>query len=143
MKVTAIKSIEKGKRIGLPLFLSRISAGFPSPADDFLETKIDLNEHLIKHPAATFLLRVEGESMSGAGIQSGDLLVVDRSLEVKDGGIVVAVVDGEFTVKQVKKQKGKLFLLPANPVYKPVEITEEMAFEVWGVVTNVIHSFGG
>lgn len=123
----------------LPLILSRISAGFPSPADDYIEQKLDLNKFLIKHPAATFFVRIEGESMSGAGIKSGDLVIVDRALPVTDSAIVLAVVNGEFTIKRIKKYKNKLFLMPENSAFKPLEVTQEMAFEVWGVVTFVIH----
>ena len=93
----------------LPLFLSKVRAGFPSPADDYLDKKLDLNEHLIKHPTATFFVKVKGDSMIKAGIHSGDILVVDRSLEAKDKRIVIAVVNGEFTVKRVRKIKDKLY----------------------------------
>ena len=106
-----------------------------------MEKKIDLNERLVRHPAATFFVRVEGESMKNAGIRSGDILIVDRSLEARDAAVVVAIVDGEFTVKHVKKAGKKLFLIPANEAFAAVEITEAMDFAVWGVVTNVIHSF--
>ena len=141
LSVTDIAAYRRGKRQAIPLFLTKIAAGFPSPADDFLEKKIDLNEHLIRHPAATFFVRVAGDSMQNAGIFGGDLLIVDRSLEVKDDSIVVAVLNGEFTVKHVKKAEGKLFLVPANEAYSPLEVTAEMDFTVWGVVTSVIHSF--
>jgi DNA polymerase V len=124
----------------LPLYSSSVQAGFPSPADDHLEKKLDLNEHLIDHPAATFFVKVSGESMKGAGINDGDLLIVDRSLEVRDKSIIVAVVNGDFTVKRLIKKKGKVLLKPENKAYPVIEITEESEFEVWGVVTNVIHS---
>lgn len=140
LKVTGIRGATIGKPLPIPLYLSRISAGFPSPADDFADKKIDLNEHLIRHPAATFYVRAVGDSMTGLGIFSGDLLVVDRAEEVRDGAVVVAVVDGEFLVKQVRKEGKRLFLLPANADYRPLEVTEAMEFELWGVVTNVIHS---
>ena len=116
-----------------------VSAGFPSPADDYTEGSLDLNEYLIRHPAATFFVRVQGESMINAGIHSGDLLVVDRSLEPGNKKIVLAVLDGEFTVKRLVEKRGRLYLYPENPDYTPVEITEEKSFEVWGVVTAVIH----
>ena len=122
-----------------PLFLVRIAAGFPSPADDYIEKHLDLNEHLIKHPSATFFLKVEGESMINAGIHNGDILIVDRSLEASDKKIIVAVVNGELTVKRVRKKKGKLFLVPENDDFTPLCVTEEMDFQVWGVVTSVIH----
>lgn len=125
-----------------PLFLSRVKAGFPSPADDYLEGKLDLNEHLIKHKAATFFVRVSGNSMEGAGIFDGDLLIVDRALEPKHKSVVVAVVNGEFTVKRIKKEKGRVWLMPENKDYSPMELKEGSECEVWGVVTNVIHSLG-
>lgn len=140
LRVTGIYAHQKGEKRDIPLFLTKVSAGFPSPADDFLEKKIDLNEHLVRHPAATFFVRVEGDSMKDAGILSDDILIVDRSLEVKDASVVVAVLNGEFTVKHVKKTGGKLFLVPANESCSPTEVTEEMDFTVWGVVTSVIHS---
>ena len=124
----------------LPMYGNKLSAGFPSPADDFLDKKIDLNEHLIKHPAATFFVRVEGDSMIHAGIFSGDTLIVDRSLQASNGKVVVAVLNGEFLVKRIKKIRNKIFLEAENPKYKSIEITESMPFEIWGVVTAVIHS---
>lgn len=123
----------------LPLILARISAGFPSPADDHIEKKLDLNEYLIKHPAATFFVRVEGESMINAGIHSGDILIVDRALEVRNNNIVIAHINGEFTVKRIRKDNDNLFLMPESDLFKPLKITDEMDFELWGVVTFVIH----
>lgn len=123
-----------------PLFLASVSAGFPSPAEDYIEGRLDLNRHLIKHPAATFFVRVAGDSMIGAGIHPGDILVVDRALEPQDSNVVIAVLDGELTVKRISQRHGKLFLLPDNQAYAPLEILEEMEFEVWGVVTSVIHN---
>lgn len=123
-----------------PLFLSKIPAGFPSPADDYIEGTLDLNQHLIKHKAATFFVRVSGDSMLGAGIHDGDLLIVDRSLEPKDKSVVVAVVNGEFTVKRIQKQKGEIWLMPENEKYQPMEMKEGSELDVWGVVTNVIHA---
>lgn len=119
--------------------LSPVSAGFPSPADDFVENILDLNEYLIKHPAATFFVRVSGDSMENAGIFSGDLLVVDRSLEAKNDSVVIAYLNNEFTVKRVRKDKDVWYLIPENPNYKSIRITEDMNFIVWGVVTNAIH----
>lgn len=138
-KVVEIYLPERLVDIKLPLFLESVSAGFPSPADDYLEGKLDLNEYLIINPASTFLVRVTGDSMVNSGIYSGDLLIVDRSLEPKDGNIVIAVIDGELTVKKLRFIKNKLTLLPDNPKYKPIEINENMNFEVWGVVSTVIH----
>jgi DNA polymerase V len=123
-----------------PLFLVPVPAGFPSPADDYLEGALDLNEYLVKHKAATFFWRVTGDSMIGAGIHSGDLLIVDRSLEPRDGNVIIAVLDGELTVKRIEIHDGKLFLVPENKDYPLIPITEEQSFQVWGVVTHVIHS---
>jgi DNA polymerase V len=122
------------------LFLASVSAGFPSPAEDYIEGRLDLNRHLIKHPAATFFVRVAGDSMIGSGIHPGDILVVDRALEPQDSNVVIAVIDGELTVKRISQRHGKLFLIPDNQAYEPLEIVEAMEFEVWGVVTSVIHS---
>ena len=124
----------------LPLFLSRIPAGFPSPADDYLDKKLDLNDHLIKHPAATFFVKVKGDSMIKVGIHSGDILVVDRSLEPQDKKIVVAMLNGDFTVKRVCKMYDKLYLVSENDNYAPIEIKQEEDFQIWGVVIHVIHS---
>lgn len=121
------------------LFASPVSAGFPSPADDFLERNLDLNTYLVKHPSATFFVRVQGDSMVRSNIRSGDILIVDRAVENADNKIVVALINGEFTVKKVKKNGKKLWLMPSNPLYRPMEITAEMNFEIWGVVTYVIH----
>ncbi|MBN2332552.1 MAG: translesion error-prone DNA polymerase V autoproteolytic subunit [Deltaproteobacteria bacterium] len=124
----------------LPLAVASVSAGFPSPADDYLEGALDLNQYLIKHPAATFFVRVAGDSMIEAGIHDGDLLLVDRSLEAADGRVVIAVINGELLVKRARTMGERLFLLPENPAYEPIEVREEMDFELWGVVTYVIHS---
>ena len=139
-KVEVVSTPDLSTACQLPVFLERVPAGFPSPAGDYMEGKLDLNQHLVKHPAATFFVRVTGDSMIEKGIHSGDLLVVDKSLDPKDGSIVIAVLDSELTVKQLEKKKGKLRLLPANKNYKPLEISEQQSFEIWGVVTNVIHS---
>src|SRR2546430_5809411 len=122
------------------LFLVPVSAGYPSPADDYLDGSLDLNQHLIKHPTATFFVRVAGESMREAGIHSGDVLIVDRALTPSDGSVIIAIVNGELTVKRLAKRKGKLLLMPENQQYPPLAITENTAFEVWGVVTYVIRS---
>ena len=140
MTIDAVYAPDLSTRYALPIFLGRLPAGFPSPADDYLEGKLDLNRHLIKHPAATFFVRVTGDSMIGAGIHSGDLLVVDRSLEPADKNVVVAVLDGELTVKRLFKQNGILRLLPENLNYQPIEITPQQTIEIWGVVTSVIHA---
>ena len=123
----------------LPLYGSVVKAGFPSPADDYIETKLDLNSHLIKHPAATFFVRASGESMINAGIQSGDILIVDRSIEASHNKIVIAAIDGELTVKRLSKRNHQVQLVAENPQFKPIDITEEQDLVIWGVVTHVIH----
>ena len=123
----------------IPLYNS-VSAGFPSPAEGHMESSLDLNQHLIKHPSATFYVYARGDSMVSAGIYDGDMLVVDRSLETKNDSIVVAIINGEFTVKSISKVNEHLYLMPHNTSYNPIKITEEMDFEIWGVVTHSIHS---
>ncbi|MEM6614811.1 MAG: translesion error-prone DNA polymerase V autoproteolytic subunit [Cyanobacteria bacterium P01_C01_bin.72] len=117
-----------------------VSAGFPSPAEDYIEGKLDLNQHLIPHPLATFFVRVSGDSMIGAGIHSGDLLIVDRSLSAREGSVIIAVVNGELLVKRLHFDGQQPCLMAENPEYSAIEITEAMDFQVWGVVTSVIHS---
>lgn len=124
----------------LPLFASKVAAGFPSPADDHLDGQLDLNEHLIRHPAATFFVRAQGDSMLGAGIHNGDLLVVDRSLEPRNGSIVIAVVNGELTVKRLKLESGQVCLMPENPAYPPIAIADGQDLTIWGVVAHVVHA---
>lgn len=124
----------------LPLFSSTVSAGFPSPADDFIEERLDLNRYLVDHPAATFFLRVSGDSMVNAGIYPDDILVVDNLVEPRHGNIVIAALNGEMTVKRLFKQSGRIALLSENSAYPPIFIHDEMAFSVWGVVRYVIHS---
>ena len=126
--------------VNLPLYSCKISAGFPSPADDHLEKSLDLNSYLIKHPAATFFVRVNGDSMINAGIHDNDILIVDRSLKPSHNKIVIAVIDGQMTVKRLYKQSGKLILMPENKNFKPIEIMENMSMEIWGVVITAIHS---
>jgi DNA polymerase V len=122
------------------LFAESVSAGFPSPADDHSDGGLDFNHYLIKHPAATFCLRVSGDSMTGAGIHSGDLLVVDRSLEPLAGRIVVAAINGELTVKRLMQQQGRMVLMAENPHYPPIVLNADVDdVTVWGVVTYVIH----
>lgn len=123
----------------LPFYECSVAAGFPSPADDVMESELDLNELLIAHPTATFFVRASGVSMIKAGIHDNDILVVDRSLEPSDGKIVIAAVNGELTVKRLKKQGKKLQLVAENDAYPPIDITESMELHIWGVVTNVIH----
>jgi|TARA_Y100000994_G_scaffold5517_1_gene5241 DNA polymerase V len=132
---------ESNKKIEIPYFNGGISAGFPSPAEDYLEERLDLNTILIKNPSSTYYVRVIGDSMIGAGIMSGDLLVVDRSLEITNNCIVVAHIDGEFTVKRIKKTNTKMFLKAENAEYEPIEIVGDMNFELFGVVAHAIHHF--
>ena len=114
--------------------ISFISAGFPSPADDFTELSISLDKYLIQNPAATFMAYANGNSMVRVGIHHGDILIIDRSLSARDGDVIIALLNGEFTVKQVSIVDKDLFLVPQNPQYSSVKITTEMGFEVWGVV---------
>ena len=127
--------------IELPLIDGGISAGFPSPAQDFIDLSIDLNRELIKNPSSTFYGRVKGNSMQDAGISDGDLLVIDKSLEPKDGKIAICFIDGEFTVKRIKIENNICWLMPANNAYKPIKVGEENHFLVWGIVIHVIKSF--
>ena len=124
--------------IGQWLAEEGISAGFPSPADDFKEIRISLDKELVKNKEATFYARVDGNSMIGAGLEDGDLLIIDRSLYPENGKIAVCLIDGDFTVKRIKKEKEKLYLLPENKKYKPIEIKEENELIIWGVVEYVI-----
>jgi len=123
----------------LPLYISRVAAGFPSPADEYVDEKLDLNSFLIRRPAATFLVRVSGDSMINAGIHSDDILVVDRSLEPKHGKIVIAAIDGQLTVKRLCRTKEKLTLVAENDKFSPIDITNSDHVHIWGVVTSVIH----
>lgn len=130
-----------GAAMRLPLVGSRVAAGFPSPADDYIETQLDLNEHLIHRPAATFFVRTTGNSMEGAGIHSGDLLVVDRAERATSGKVVIASVDGELLVKRLVRHGRRLHLEAENPAFPPLVFEHEDATElvIWGVVTAVIH----
>lgn len=139
LKITQISSIEQRKHFLLPSFFSAVQAGFPSPADDYVESKLDLNELIIQRPASTFFVRVEGDSMEEARIEPGDILVVDRSIEVTSGKIVIAVLGGELTVKRYVLTKNGPYLIPENPKFPSIKIDPESDFMVWGVVTYVIH----
>lgn len=139
LKIVSIHGLEADGSQVFPLYGSSVAAGFPSPADDFVEDRLDLNKFLINHAAATFFVRVQGNSMVEAGIHSGDLLIVDRAVTPKNGQVVVAILDGEFTVKKLEKVKNKFFLVPANPDFEPIEIMPSSDFQVWGVVTYVVH----
>ena len=140
VKIESIYKPDESTKRPLPYFEAKVPAGFPSPAADYEENQLDLNKHLIKNPAATFFVRVSGDSMTGAGIHDGDLLIVDRSLDPKDKNVVIAVIDGELTVKRIRIHRKKIMLEPENENYSSQEISEESDFQVWGVVTNVIHS---
>ena len=123
----------------LPLAEERVAAGFPSPADDYVDVGIDLNDQLIRHPTSTFFLRVSGDSMTGAGIHDGDLLVVDRSLDPRPGRVVVAVLDGGFTLKRLMSHQGRLRLEAANPSYPALDLQSCNDVQIWGVAIHVIH----
>ena len=127
--------------VNIPLFEGGVSAGFPSPAQDFSEHSIDLNLALIKNPVSTFFTRVSGDSMKDLGIFNGDLLVIDKSLDPIDGKIAVCFIDGEFTLKRISLEKESCWLMPANDNYKPIKVTEENDFIVWGIVTYSIKEF--
>jgi DNA polymerase V len=136
-----LSPIAKGPTIPIPLFEYGVSAGLPEGVSDRVERTIDLNSELVVNRHTTFCVRVNGQSMIDAQIDHGDLLIVDRSLEAKDQSIVLAVIDGDFTVKRLEKQGNRLFLKPENAAFRPIEITEFSEFRVWGVVTGVIKRF--
>ena len=140
LKVTEILLFEEQSKIELPIFTTRISAGFPSPADGDIEAKQDLNQLLIRNPLATYFVRVSGDSMIDAGIHSGDILIIDKSLEPTEGKIVIAAIDGDLTVKRLKRIKGKLYLIAENANYAPIPIEPESDFQIWGTVTYVVHN---
>ena len=134
-----IYSAQTDTELNLPLF-EGVRAGFPSPAADFIDVSIDLNKHLIKHPSATFYARAKGDSMKDAGIFDGDLLIVDKSIDPADGEIAICYVNGEFTVKRIKKDKDEVWLIPANTAYQPIKMEEGSSLTIWGIVTHVIKS---
>jgi len=140
--VTQVRTIYKAETAVVcerPLFMGKVAAGFPSPAEDYVEGSLDLNAFLVRHPAATFFIRVTGDSMIGAGIHPDDLLIVDRSLEPVDRKVVIAVVNGDLTVKRFRRRGDRVFLEAENDAYAPMEMRDGMRFDVWGVVTSVIH----
>ena len=122
----------------MPLAQNGVSAGFPSPADDFKELRISIDQEVVKNAEATFYARVAGESMQGAGLDDGDLLVIDRSKDPQDNNIAVCFIDGEFTVKRLKIEADCMYLMPENSKYKPIRVTEENQLIIWGVVTFVV-----
>ena len=132
-------SVENFFLTDIPMFTDSVHAGFPSPAEDYMDLDLNLQDHLIQNPSATFCIRAVGESMNDAGIQSGDIMLVDKSLAPKNRSIVLAVIDGEFTVKRVNVIEKELYLIPKNEISPPIKITQEMDFQVWGVVTYIIH----
>ncbi|MDT8412907.1 MAG: translesion error-prone DNA polymerase V autoproteolytic subunit [Vicingaceae bacterium] len=136
----SILGSKTSSELALPFVEAGISAGFPSPADDFLELTIDLNKELIKHPSTTFYGKVKGDSMQDAGFNNGDLLIIDKSLQPFDGKIAVCFIDGEFTVKRIKKDNNFIWLMAENKNYQPIKVTQDNDFIVWGMVTYIIKS---
>lgn len=130
-----------GQIAALPLFSDRVPCGFPSPAQDYVEQRIDLNKLVIRHPSATYFVRAAGDSMNGAGIGSGDLLVVDSAKTAHHGDIVIAAVDGEFTVKRLQTHPS-IMLVPENPAYSPILVGGEESLDIFGVVTHVLKTVG-
>jgi DNA polymerase V len=139
MVATTVYRAHRGPHRLLSLYLSRVPAGFPSPADDYVDSRLDLNEHLIQSEASTFFVRVAGHSMQDAGIHDGDLLVVDRAVEPTDGAVVVAALDGELTVKRYREREGRPVLVPENDAHAPIPIQPGQDLVVWGVVQHVVH----
>jgi len=142
-KKASIKNIEilgrkKSTILARPIVNEDIAAGFPSPAEDFKEVRISLDKELIKNEDATFYARVRGNSMIDASIEDGDLLVIDKSIESRDGRIAICMVDGEFTIKRLKVEKDCVYLMPENKKYKPIKVTKENELIIWGIVTYVI-----
>jgi DNA polymerase V len=135
----SIFSLTDGPKLQIPYVGSQIVAGFPSPAEDYLENMLDLNQTLIKNPSATFFGRVKGTSMRDAGVDPGDLLVIDKSLRYRNGALAVCFINGEFTLKKIKRDpEGRIWLMPANPDYEPIAVPDEAELMVWGIVTYVI-----
>ena len=132
-------AVDETTLLSIPMFSDSVQAGFPSPAEDHLDLDLNLNDYLVQNPSATFCVKAIGESMKDAGIKSGDIMIVDKSLEPKNRSIVLAVIDGEFTVKRVNVNNDELYLMPENSNFPPIKITEEMDFQVWGIVTYIIH----
>lgn len=137
--IAGIYRFEKKRRVLRPLFLSGVAAGFPSPADDYIDRELDLNEYLIVNPASTFFVRVAGDSMIGAGINHDDILVVDRSLEPMSGKVVIAIIEGELTVKRLVRTADCWRLVAENPAYADTVLAGEAELEIWGVATSAIH----
>lgn len=138
INITSLTPLAEKSAFRTPLAGSLIKAGFPSPADDYLEPSIDLNKELVRHPASTFFGRASGESMNGAGIDDGDILIIDKSLEPYDGAAAVCFLDGNFTLKFIRKKGSQIWLIPANPQFSPIKVTADNDFLIWGIVTYVI-----
>lgn len=133
---------EVSEELRLPLVDAYISAGFPSPADDYLEAKLDLNKLLIRNPSSTFFARVRGTSMQDVGIHDGDILIIDKSLTPSHNSVLICFIDGEFTVKKIQKKNGDMYLMPQNKDFAPIKVDKESDFRLWGVVTYCIHKLG-
>ncbi len=139
LRITSISGFEHKTELKTPYFSAGISAGKPSSADDTLDQTIDLNEYLIKHPIATFFVRVDGTSMIGAGIHSGDILIVDKSIDPEPNSIVIVEMDGEFMVKRLVREDGRFYIQAEDPDSKRIEMTDNVHVRIWGVVSYVIH----
>lgn len=139
-KALEIFRAEVNTELSLPIADEGIKAGFPSPAQDFMDLAIDLNKELVRHPASTFYGRVRGDSMQDAGVYDGDILIIDKSLEPRSGDIAVCYIDGEFTIKYIKIEKNVIWLQPANDNYKPIKVTIDNDFVIWGIVTYCIQN---
>ena len=139
-KILKSSDFFKDQGVKIPIFTDKVSAGFPSPASDYIEHKLDLNEYLVSNTAASFIVKATGISMLDAGIHPGDLLIVDKSLSPKHNSIVIASIFGDLTVKKLKKKQGSIFLVPSNSNYPSFEVKEEMECFIWGVVTYIIHA---
>ena len=136
-----IFTADLSSHLPLPYADGGIQAGFPSPADNYITETIDLNKELVRHPAATFYGRVSGDSMIEEGIEPGDILVIDRSIEPDSGDLAVCCIDGEFTLKRIKLEKNRIWLIPSNEMFDPILVTPENEFSVWGVVTHTIKAY--
>jgi DNA polymerase V len=136
--INGFLDVQPGARMTVPLAGADAKCGFPSPAEDYLDNPLDFNELLVSNPAATFAVHLAGDSMTGAGLFPGDIAVVDRSVAPTNNCIVLALLDGEFTVKRYRRRGNVITLLPENPAFSPIDITEDRAFEIWGVITRSI-----
>lgn len=133
-----IFSPDETQRMDIPLSEERVAAGFPSPAEDYAAQELDLNKEVIKNPASTFYARVSGLSMVDEGINDGDLLVIDKSVEPRNGSLAVCYIDGEFTLKRFHREGDKALLIPANKEFSPITVTADNDFLIWGVVTYIV-----